>query len=474
MRIGAITGIAIALLLLPGPAQATVTFHRQWHWYTQDAGRSVAQLTDSGYVISGGLQESTSIFGVVLARTDYRGDTTSVKRILNLDANGGLSCRLSDGGYALLAESGAKILVRKYNASGDSVWEYRSAWGGQLSAFTPTFDGGCLVAGRIPDSSPYNMGAIKLSADGNQQWARHYHEPTMSMSWAFGAAQTSDSGYILCGEATNYSTTDVRLVRLKPGGDTVWTRLYNGPVGPMLNDVREMADSGFLAVGYMFDTLTGNRALYMLRTNSRGDTVWTRHVADTFAARQATAMCATRDGGFAIAGQIGWTDSTRAWLVKTNAQGDTVWTSVLPGSGDEVGVDVEQTADGGYVVAGTCDSAGTPDSLLLIKTDSLGHVTSGIAEGSRPSPDHIAFRVAPSPAGGIARIEYSLPGGASATLKMYDALGRQVFSSSALPSAVSDSHASSFVLRTSSFSPGVYLLRLESSRGSAERKLVIE
>jgi hypothetical protein len=294
-----------ALMLLALPALATVTFHRQWHWYTRDVGRSAAQITDSGYVVSGWVQVSTSVFGAVLARTNYLGDTTAVQSILNLDRDGGFSCRLLDGGYAVLAESGAKILVRKYDPAGESAWDYRSSWGGPISAFIPTFDGGCLVAGRIPDTA-YDMGVVKLAADGHQEWARYYDEPRMYESWARGASQTRDSGYVLCGDANDYVSVNMRLARLTPSGDTAWTRLYHGPVGPMLTDVREMPDSGFLAVGYEFDTLHSHVALYMLRVTSRGDTVWTRHLAPPGAASQAAAMCATRDGGFAIAGQIDW------------------------------------------------------------------------------------------------------------------------------------------------------------------------
>jgi len=458
--------VARGLLVLVLPALAATTFHRQWRWYTHDIGRSASQLADSGYVVSGGFQMSANVFGVVLARTDSLGDTTWVRRLVGLDMNGGFSCRLADGGYAVLAESGAKILVRKYSAAGDSVWEYRSTWGGPISAFIPTLDGGCLVAGRIPDTA-YAMGAIKLAADGHEEWARYYYEPSMDESWARGASQTSDSGYILCGHASSYASSNLRMVRLTPGGDTVWTKLYRGPLGPELNDVQELSDSGFLAVGVRFDTLNQRDALYMIRTTAKGDTVWTHYLAPPYAASQASAMCATSDGGFAMVGQIDWGDSARAWLIKANAQGDTVWTAILPGWGREVGTDVEQTADGGYVIAGTSESAGMPDSLLLIKADSLGHVMAGVADTNLHVTDPVTLSMEPNPAKGVVSFQFSLPEGAAVDLRMYDALGRKVFSSYGL-------RASSFGLRTSSFSPGLYLLRLESGEYHATRKLILE
>ena len=456
----------LIVLALPALALATTTFHRQWRWYTQNVGRSAAQLTDSEYIVSGGFQVSGNVFGVVLARTDSLGETTAVRSILHLDNGGGFSCRLADGGYALLAESAKKVLVRAYNSAGESTWAYRSTWGGPISAFIPTFDGGCLVAGRIPDTA-HDMGVIKLAADGHEEWTRHYREPLTDFSWARGASQTRDSGYILCGDANNYYSTNVRLARLRPNGDSAWTRLYHGPVGPMLTDVREMQDSGFLAVGYEFDTLTSLNALYMLRTTSRGDTVWTRHLAPDRAASQASAMCATSDGGFAIVGVIDWGDSARAWLVKTDAQADTTWTAVLPGSGRESGADIEQTLDGGYVIAGASDSAGISDSLLLIKTDSVGHVEVGIAEEQTAPGRRIGLTVRPNPASGVVKVEWSLPARSTASVSVYDITGKQVYSAFGL-------RTTSFLLGLRSLPSGVYVVSLESDCGRATRKLVID
>jgi hypothetical protein len=201
----------------------------------------------------------------------------------------------------------------------------------------------------------------------------------------------------------------------------------------------------------------------MMRTNSAGDTLWTRTIEPTGVDVQASAMSGTRDGGYMIAGSIDWGDSARAWLVKANSSGDTVWTRALGGPGREIGADVEQTSDGGYIVAGTSDSA--DGSVLLIRTDSLGRV--GIAEGGPPMREPPAFSVLPNPASGVVRIRYTLPGNREANLRMYDVFGRQVYSSFGL-------RASSSQLDLRSTPAGVYLLRLESDLGSTTRKLVIE
>jgi hypothetical protein len=451
------------VLLFPALALATSGFGRRWHWFQEDIGHSVALANDGGYLVSGETWLGSTQYGIVLARTDSLGDTTWVRHILDTDQYGGYACRLLDGGYAVLGtRNNRTIFVRKFSAAGDSVWTYVSSWNGFVSAVIATDDSGCAIAGRMPDTAA-DFGFIKLRPDGTEEWARFYEDPMVWATWARNATQTRDGGYIICGDGNDYSNTYLRLVRINSGGDTLWTRLYSGLIGPYPAAVGEMQDGGFLTAGYTFDTLTSLNRLYMMRTNSTGDTLWTRTIEPTGVDAQANAMSATRDGGYIIAGSVDWFDSARVWLVKVDSGGDTVWTRTLGGPGRETGADVEQTADGGYTVAGTSDLSG--GSILLIKTDSLGRT--GVSEGRPPVSERVAFSVSPNPASGAVRITYSLSRATEARLSMYDALGRQVLSWVWLLS-------SPYRLDIRSMPAGVYLLRLDTGPDSATRKLVVE
>jgi hypothetical protein len=328
-----------------------------------------------------------------------------------------------------------------------------------------TPDGGCLILGQIPDTM-FHMGAIKLDSAGNEQWKRYYSDPGVYATMAQGGAPTKDGGYILCGNGHDYMDTYIRFVLVDSAGLQIWSHLYIGAVDASLYDVSETPDRGFLAVGSEWDTLQAHYALYVARTDSSGGLLWTRSFSPAGAGTQANAMDVTSDAGYALAGTVDWGDSARIWLVRIDSGADTLWTRTLPGKGVEQGADIRQTADGGYVVAGTSDSAG--GSVLLVKTDSNGETTMGVAEGRLPAHEPIAFSITPNPASGVVRVKCSLPAGsAPAALCVYDCQGRLVHSSFVTGN-------SSFSLGLRSMPAGVYLLRLASGLGSATRKLVIE
>jgi len=453
----------LILLVLPALALATVTFERRWHWYREDVGRSVALAADGGYLVGGETWVDSTQYGIVLARTDSLGDTTWVHHLLNVDHGSGYVCALRGGGFAAVGTRNSfHMFARGFGTLGDSAWSYDPSIRGRVNALIGTSDGGCLIAGR---DSLLDMGLIKLDSAGVEEWNHGYDDPSVQGSTVYGVAETQDSGFILCGDVTDYLVSYVRLVRTDFTGDTLWTRLISGPVGPSLRAVCETPDHGFLAVGSEFDTLWSQNAVYLMRTDSNGSIIWTHSISDSGTGRQATALCATRDSGYVIAGTIDWVDSARAWLVKLDANADTIWTSVLPGIGREQAAAVWPTADGGYVVVGTSDYAG--GSVLLIKTDSLGFAPYGVAEGKSAFHQRIALSVTPNPASRVVRVDYSLPGNAVAMLRIYDVTGRQVYLSFG-------PRASSSRLDLRSMPAGVYLLRLDSYLGSATRKLVIE
>ena len=104
------------------------------------------------------------------------------------------------------------------------------------------------------------------------------------------------------------------------------------------------------------------------------DTLWTKAYGGS-SAEYAYSIQQTSDGGYIIAGRTAsfGAGSVDAWLLKTDELGNILWTKTFGGSGDDWGRSVQQTSDGGYILTGWTQSFGPGYfAAWLIKTDPLG------------------------------------------------------------------------------------------------------
>jgi hypothetical protein len=176
-------------------------------------------------------------------------------------------------------------------------------------------------------------------------------------------------------------------------GDTLWTRLYGGYGNEMAYSIDQALDGGYLMAGWTVSFGNGGADFYLVRTDAQGVTLWTR----TYGGSDdeiATSMKATPDGGAIIAG---WTKSFGAggsgfYLVKTDQNGETLWTNTFGGAFEDTAKCVICTSDGGYTLCGSSNSlsGGDQSDVYVVKTDSLGqfewdHHSGGIVDDGAAS-----------------------------------------------------------------------------------------
>jgi hypothetical protein len=155
------------------------------------------------------------------------------------------------------------------------------------------------------------------------------------------------------------------LIKTDASGDTLWTRTYGGSFDPQGNSVQETNDGG-----YVVAATSQSDDVYLVKTDAQGDTLWTRTYGGQ-GLSHGNSVRQTTDGGYIITGHMGPYGGSDydVYLIKTNAQGDTLWTRTYGGRRDDFGYSVQQTADGRFVVAGySYDGTGIGD-VYLIKTN---------------------------------------------------------------------------------------------------------
>ena len=108
---------------------------------------------------------------------------------------------------------------------------------------------------------------------------------------------------------------------------------------------------------------------------------------------------------------------------------DTLWTRTYGGSSYDYGSSVQQTSDGGFVVAGGTWSFGAgANDAWLIKTDSLGNTAPLTITHDRSGlPDAFALEQNyPNPFNPATTIRFALPQATEVRLVVYDIQGREV------------------------------------------------
>jgi len=133
--------------------------------------------------------------------------------------------------------------------------------------------------------------------------------------------------------------------------------------------VVQTSDGGYALVGF---TQSRERA-WLVKTDPDGNMEWNK----TFEDGSANSIVQTGDGGYVIAGSTSsfGAGGSDFWLVKTDSVGNMVWNQTYGGSRDDSAKSMVQTGDGGYAIAGDTESYGVSfTDFLLVKTDSLGNM----------------------------------------------------------------------------------------------------
>lgn len=139
--------------------------------------------------------------------------------------------------------------------------------------------------------------------------------------------------------------------------DTLWTRTYGGSETDLCSWIGQAADGGYLALGSTKSFGAGGFDVYLVRTDENGDTLWTRTYGGRLDEYGASAHLTTGDGCLIVGRSMSVRPDTNVvYVVQVASDGDTLWTRTYGREAFNYGAAVAQAPDGGYLVAGTTGS----------------------------------------------------------------------------------------------------------------------
>ncbi|MDP6647664.1 MAG: hypothetical protein QGG15_00885 [Dehalococcoidales bacterium] len=288
----------------------------------------------------------------------------------------------TDGGYIIAGSTESfgtgslDIYVIKTDGEGNEEWS--QTFGGEkddiASSVQQTTDGGYIIAGLTMHWGNGDVYLVKTDGEGNEEWSRAFGG--MEDDRAFSVQQTTDGGYIIAGDTKSYGVggSDVYLVKTDGVGNGEWSQTFGGEDGDRAFSVQQTTDGGYIIAGGTASYGAGYTDVYLVKTDGGGNEEWYR----TFGGEgydEAFSVQQTADGGYIIAGDtesfgVGNSD---AYLVKTDGEGNGEWSRTFGGEaydtayvGQHGGTTAQQTADGGYIIAGGTASYGAGNSDVYV------------------------------------------------------------------------------------------------------------
>lgn len=366
-----------------------------------ETANSVLQTPDGGFAFAGYTKSKDGDVTGSKGNTDYW--------VVKMDASGNLQWQKSlggsdhdaqwdfqltnDGGFVIAGQSKSNdgdllqnkgeedYWIVRLSADGNIIWQRSYGGSSEDEAYSvqQTMDGGFIVAGYSESEDGDVSGnhgevdywILKLDGDGNMVWQKCFGGSEEDE--AYSVQEAADGGYVVVGESEstdgdvtgNHGEGDYWIIKLDDGGNLLWQKSYGGSSVDYAKMLKRTLDNGFVVAGWSasadgdVSNNNGDTDYWIVKVDESGNLQWEKCLGGSdydFA----HAVSQAADGGYIVGGYTHSTDldvtgnhgSTDYWLVKLDASGNLSWQKTLGGSSYDQSYSVQQSDDGGYIVAG--------------------------------------------------------------------------------------------------------------------------
>ena len=264
---------------------------------------------------------------------------------------------------------------RTYGGSSDDVGTYgqQTMDGGYIiTGYTSSYGADAPFSWLIKAQHRGDLWLIKTDAKGNKEWDRTYGG--LGKDLGFFVQQTKDEGYIIVGGKKSFwiiGNYDLWVIKTDAKGNIEWDRTFGGSGEDLGFSVQQTNDDGYIIAGYT--SFTDGKKAWLIKIDSQGNKQL--DMATGRADSEAASIGLTKDDGYIITGytQSSGSGKEDVWLIKTDSKLQWDWLKTFGGPNQDLGLSVQETEDGGYIIAGLTESFGAgKGDVWLIKTDPKG------------------------------------------------------------------------------------------------------
>lgn len=221
-------------------------------------------------------------------------------------------------------------------------------------------DGSFIMAANSTISGG-NTGILLIHTDTAGIIIREVTIQDYAVLWINDMIKTTGGDFIITGTTDRVPGNgyDVLLLRLDPALNVIWMKQYGGHDWDIGNAVAECDDGGLLVAGLTYSYGAGNEDFYLVRTDAQGDTLWTKTFGGP-GSDVAASVCRQFSGNWLVAGSTNsfGAGDYDAWLLEMLPSGDTLQSETFGMDKEDMLNCLRVTPDSGFVFVGSTRSYG--------------------------------------------------------------------------------------------------------------------
>jgi hypothetical protein len=427
---------------------AQTYFNKTYDWNESSEVAGLIVLDGDSIIIVSDSRKGMDTY-LVFSKIDHLGDTLWTKQYGKVGehykiAKSGAFRRSKDNnllfvGFHKLNGQNNNYLLMKLNTKADTLWttKHGGTENNGAQSLCEAEDSTIWVSGFSQATGQNaNIPVLQFSKTGALLWDTIYGGNGNDAIYSIET--TLDGGFILGGESDSYGdgSDDIYVMKLNSKGVLEWDATF----GNEKNDAGralQISSGEYIVVGGVVPVGNSNSKGYMAKLDANGGLLWEKYYGydDIYSDAIGHKTIELDNGDLIITGVTYDREGLNrplGWLLKVNAQGDSLWSRVLRiRDRDHYLVDMKQTNDGGFILGGyvfSSSTGGDTQDLWVIKVDSMGcdvaHCVTGINNPLGASWGSVS--VYPNPAFDYLTfdIDYSLYN--NPEVMMYDSFGKLV------------------------------------------------
>lgn len=306
-----------------------VSFQRYYDHSNIDLAKDVLQTSDGGYLMLGDVEGENDLRDNILIKTDSLGNE-EWRKVIRID------------------------LVQ----FGNSVIEVAD---------------GYLLSGGLIQNGPDSLFVVKTDLDGNVVWKRTY-AGNVERSVGRHIRQVANNGYLITGYMGSFQEEDIFLLQINEEGDVIWMKTYGGPGKQVGVSFVQTSENHFVVLAETFPGPLGRSDFLILQTTEAGDSLRSNFLG-TSLNEIPFSLDIMPDNGFVLVGTQFNEDISDIFLVRTDADGNEIWSRTYGGAYNDFGYDIACTVNGDILVGGAYGEKDESADMYGSKVNSDGDIT---------------------------------------------------------------------------------------------------